>query len=415
MGVLLISAAIAASVAVGVVVERRRPRAAALASRRALTLILYVLIPPVIFFNLAASDIDVEHGVGLALGLVSVILTGLLVWWVASRILRLSRPRVGATICAVISVNSAYLGYPMTVALLGRDDLPTAVLYDLAVAAPSVSARRLRRRRRLRHRGRRRPARPGARLLHPQPAPLRGDRRPARATRPWRRTSSSTLSQALVIAILPIGFFAVGATLAENAEHGELPMPPPLTRPVALAVVARLAIAPGLLILMAAPLVDLPAAYLLIAAMPTGINSMVVAHAYGLDMEITAEAVTWSTANSRRRGPRLPPNLTRCSTTFRSRSPPNRSSLRRLLEAARLRASRCAGGARRLRHLARARGNPDPPDPHRVPHDPGPRPPRGGRRGLRSHLAALERRATPPSATANYAPRAFVACPAVTG
>jgi predicted permease len=46
---------------------------------------------------------------------------------------------------------------------------------------------------------------------------------------------------------------------------------------------------------MAAPLVDLPAAYLLIAAMPTGINSMVVAHAYGLDMEITAEAVTWST------------------------------------------------------------------------------------------------------------------------
>jgi predicted permease len=30
--------------------------------------------------------------------------------------------------------------------------------------------------------------------------------------------------------------------------------------------------------------------------MPSGINSMVVAHAYGLDMEITAEAVTWSTA-----------------------------------------------------------------------------------------------------------------------
>ena len=40
-----------------------------------------------------------------------------------------------------------------------------------------------------------------------------------------------------MIAILPIGFFAVGATLAENAEHGELPMPPKLTRPVVLAVV----------------------------------------------------------------------------------------------------------------------------------------------------------------------------------
>jgi hypothetical protein len=30
--------------------------------------------------------------------------------------------------------------------------------------------------------------------------------------------------------------------------------------------------------------------------MPSGLNSMVVAHAYGLDMEIVAEAVTWSTA-----------------------------------------------------------------------------------------------------------------------
>jgi predicted permease len=105
------------------------------------------------------------------------------------------------------------------------------------------------------------------------------------------------ISQVLVIAILPIGFFAVGATLAENAEHGELPTPvPPLTRPVALAVLGRLAIAPALLLLFAGPLVDLPAAYMLLAAMPTGINSMVVAHAYGLDMEITAEAVTWSTA-----------------------------------------------------------------------------------------------------------------------
>ena len=48
-------------------------------------------------------------------------------------------------------------------------------------------------------------------------------------------------SQALVIAILPIGFFAVGATLAENADEGELPIPPPLTRPVMVSLVSRLA------------------------------------------------------------------------------------------------------------------------------------------------------------------------------
>jgi predicted permease len=104
------------------------------------------------------------------------------------------------------------------------------------------------------------------------------------------------ISQALVIAILPIGFFAVGATLAENAEHGDLPMPPPMTGPVAITLVSRLAIAPALLMLLAAPLIDLPSAYRLQSAMPTGISSMIVAHAYGLDMEITAEAVTWSTA-----------------------------------------------------------------------------------------------------------------------
>lgn len=103
------------------------------------------------------------------------------------------------------------------------------------------------------------------------------------------------ISQALIAAILPIGFFAVGATLAENAEHGELPMPPPMTRPVALAIVSRLAVVPALLMLLAAPLIHLPAAYRLLSAMPSGLNSLVIAHAYGLDMEITAEAVTWTT------------------------------------------------------------------------------------------------------------------------
>ena len=48
--------------------------------------------------------------------------------------------------------------------------------------------------------------------------------------------------------------------------------------------------------LLAAPLIDLPAAYRLMSAMPTGLNAMVVSHAYGLDNQIVAEAITWSTA-----------------------------------------------------------------------------------------------------------------------
>jgi hypothetical protein len=103
-------------------------------------------------------------------------------------------------------------------------------------------------------------------------------------------------SQVLAIVVLPIGFFAVGATLAEGAEHGELPFPPPINPPVALAVGSRLALAPALLMLLAAPLIDLPSAYRLMSAMPTGLNAMIVSHAYGLDNRTVAEAITWSTA-----------------------------------------------------------------------------------------------------------------------
>jgi malate permease and related proteins len=280
---------------VGVWAERRWPLGAADAARRALLLILYVLLPPVIFFNLASADIDLDHGVGLGLAIVAISLAALLAWWVSSRVLKLSRPQVGAVVCAVLSVNTGYLGYPMTVALLGRSQLSTAVLYDVLVTGPCVMLGAFavgaafgtkageNPRQRVRAFFTRNP------LLYAAIAGLL-------APKALAPTVLVDASQALVIAILPIGFFAVGATLAEGAEHGELPMPPPLTRPVLLTLLARLAIAPALLMLLAAPLIDLPAPYRLLAAMPTGLNSMVVSHAYGLDNQIVAEAVTWSTA-----------------------------------------------------------------------------------------------------------------------
>src|SRR3954452_4535036 len=123
MGVLLTAAAIVAGTAVGVWAERRRPAAAALAARRALVLMLYVLLPPIIFFNLAKSDIDVEHGIGLGVGVLAVLTAALIAWGVATRAMRLARPQAGAVVCSVMAVNSAYLGYPLTIALLGRDDL----------------------------------------------------------------------------------------------------------------------------------------------------------------------------------------------------------------------------------------------------------------------------------------------------
>ena len=51
-----------------------------------------------------------------------------------------------------------------------------------------------------------------------------------------------------------------------------------------------------MLYLLALPLIDLPGPYLLLAAMPVGINTLLIAHLYGLDLRLSAQAVAWSTA-----------------------------------------------------------------------------------------------------------------------
>ena len=248
-----------------------------------------------IFFNIAAANIDLSHGVGLALGIIASSLGALLAWFVASRVLKLPRFQVGAVVCCVLSVNTGYLGYPLTVALLGRDQLSTAVLYDVLVTGPCLLLGAFAVGAAFGTKAGEGP-RERVRAFFTRNPPLYAAIAGLLAPKALAPGSLVDISQALIVAILPIGFFAVGATLAENAEHGDLPMPPPLTKPVMVALGSRLILVPALLMLLAAPLIELPAPYRLMAAMPSGINSMVVAHAYGLDMEITAEAVTWSTA-----------------------------------------------------------------------------------------------------------------------
>lgn len=258
-------------------------------------MILYVLVPIVIFFNLAKASISLDNGLGLALAWLNLAVVSVIVWFVASRVLGLNRPQTGAVVVAVLVANTAYLGYPLTVALLGHDHLSTGVLYDVLVSGPALmlgafgvgaafgdkAGEGLRER--------------GKTFLTRNPplyAAILGFLAP-KALAPEFLVNAS---QVLAIAVLPIGFFAVGATLAEGAGHGELPFPPPFTRPVALAVGARIVLAPVLLMAIAAPLIDLPSAYRLMSAMPTGLNAMIVSHAYGLDNRTVAEAITWSTA-----------------------------------------------------------------------------------------------------------------------
>ena len=257
---------------------------------------LYVLLPPVIFFNLAASEIDVDHG-----------------------------GRAGARARRLLAGRAARL--------VGREPRPAAC------RAPD-------RRRGLhgaqrQHRLPRLPADGGA--ARPRPAPDRGPlRRPrhrplrccsapspsarrsgpgrakARASacapsspatrRSTRRSPAcwppSALAPALLVDALP------GAGRRDPADRllrrrrdagrerrtrraADAAAADP---PGGVALVARLAVAPGAADA-AGGAADRPARRLPPALGDAlGLNSMVVAHAYGLDMEITAEAVTWSTA-----------------------------------------------------------------------------------------------------------------------
>jgi predicted permease len=295
MGVLLTAFLIVAGTAVGVGAEHRYPNVAIGLARKFLRLILYIAVPIVIFFNLAKASISVDNGVGLVLAWLNLALVSVFVWFVAVRVLHLNRVMTGAVIVSVLVANTGYLGYPLTVALLGHDHLASGVLYDVLVSGPALML--------------------GAFAVGAAFGDQAGQgmrersktfltRNPALYAAILGLIAPSSLApqvlvdatQVLVIAVLPIGFFAVGATLAEGAEHGELPFPPPFTRPVALAVGARLALAPALLMLLAAPLIDLPSAYRLMSAMPTGLNALVVSHAYGLDSRTVAESITWSTA-----------------------------------------------------------------------------------------------------------------------
>jgi hypothetical protein len=295
MGVLLATALIIAGTAVGVGAERRYPAAAVALARRFLKVILYVAVPIVIFFNLAKASISLDNGLGLVLALLTMVLIGTFAWFVASRVLKLSRAQTGAVIVASTVSNTTYLGYPLTVALLGHDHLSTGVLYDVLVAGPVLmlgafgvgaafgdkAGEGLGER---------------AKAFLTRNPPLYAAILGLLAPRALAPTVLVNASQVLAVAVLPVGFFAVGATLAEGADHGELPFPPPFNPPVATAVLTRIALGPVLLMLIAAPLIDLPSAYRLMSAMPTGLNAMIVSHAYGLDNRTVAEAITWSTA-----------------------------------------------------------------------------------------------------------------------
>lgn len=87
----------------------------------------------------------------------------------------------------------------------------------------------------------------------------------------------------------------MGVSLASERREDAAPLLERPDRRVGLAVALRMAVAPAILGALSLLVVRVPTAYLLQSAMPTGINSLVVGHAYGLDQRLIATIIVWST------------------------------------------------------------------------------------------------------------------------
>lgn len=291
---LAVAVAVLAATALGILCERRYTTARTIA-RWALSLMVYVLLPFASFVTVAHTHVTAASGAGLGFAYVAVCTAGLLAWAIGRFGLRLPPARLGVVICSVVVVNTGYLGLPMTIALLGQSALGPAVTYDQLVSTPSLfllgfgvgamfgNQAGEPARRRLRTFFTRNP---------PLWAVIAGLLAP-----PWLAPAPlPAVSHVVVGALLVIGFFTVGIHLsAGRAAYGGalLGLPKPA---VWLALVLRLIVSPLIVTGMSRAVVTVPHAYLLEAAMASGISVLLIAHVYGLDERLAATIIVWSTA-----------------------------------------------------------------------------------------------------------------------
>ncbi len=291
---LWVALAVAASIAAGVEAERRAGARAGVWARSILKLLLYVVMPLVAFFNIARLEVTADVGAGIGIAYVALVLAAALAWLAGRRLLGLSRPTAGVLAIVAWQANSGLLGIAVVAAVLGFDHVSEAVGYDalvqqpifligsFAVAAATGTKAGDTVRDRVRAFFTRNPPLAAVALALVAPDALAPD-------------VLVEASRILVLAVPVLGFFAVGVTLAEEAEEGAVRFPPPFTRAIAAAIAARLVLAPLLLLALSAPFIDLPTAFLLVAVMPAGLHIVVLAHVYGLDVPFAASSIVWTT------------------------------------------------------------------------------------------------------------------------
>jgi predicted permease len=281
--------AIAASVAAGAWAQRRYGDGAVALTRRLLGALLYVALPFITFFVVARADLSAGAGVGILLAYAALALVGLAAWAIATRVLHLAPRAAAMVVIAAIMANTGYFGAPVVATLLGHDELGAAVTFDALVSSPVFYVAAFLIAAVLTTRGQPPAARLRTYVL--RNPPLIAVAAALVAPDVLAPDVLVDVARVAILAVAPIGFFVVGVQLA--AEGGRFP--PPLGAPVAVVVALRIVLAPLLLLGLATLVGDVPDAYLLQAAMPVGVNTLVVAHAYDLDATIAAAALAWTT------------------------------------------------------------------------------------------------------------------------
>lgn len=282
----------AVSGSLGALFAHRKPDTSERFAKKLMDIVLWVIIPPVLFFNLAAYEFTAQTGKALALAWVGNLLLVGVAFMIARR-LPLTRPQVGAFVCCAIMGNTAYLGYAFSSAALGSKELDTAIIYDIVLMLPSLvliafsigaafGTHADTPKERFKSYFTKNP------LLYTAALALIA---PDSFSPEWARD----VTHILVYAILPAGFFAVGIIVRHESELDKLSFPPKLTAPVALSAGLKLTFLPLFLVLMNAWVTKIPTAYILQAMMPTGVNNLLLANNYGLDRKLTASAIVWTT------------------------------------------------------------------------------------------------------------------------
>jgi predicted permease len=111
----------------------------------------------------------------------------------------------------------------------------------------------------------------------------------------WAPHVLVTASHVVVDATLVLGFLAVGVFLSAERAEDHVPMLELPDRRVWLAIVLRFCVNPGLLGLAALAGLQVPTAFVLQAAMPSGVTGLIIGYAYGLDQRLIASIIVWST------------------------------------------------------------------------------------------------------------------------